>query len=97
MKSYKYRINEMMENLPIKLHRKASVIIPKKINVSPATFSNYRNIQLNDIQDIPYEKVIMLEKMFSLESGGLQNFKIETPSIQTLLNEDESKNTLVAP
>ncbi|MBK0383554.1 hypothetical protein I5M32_11355 [Pedobacter sp. SD-b] len=92
MKNYKYRINEMMENLPIRLHRKASVIIPKKLNVSTATFSNYRNIQLNDIQDIPYEKVIMLEKLFSLKHGSLQNFTIDTPSIEILLNQDEKKS-----
>ncbi|HCN82179.1 MAG TPA: hypothetical protein DIT07_00970 [Sphingobacteriaceae bacterium] len=85
--TYKYRINDMLGNLPMKDYRKALKVIPKAMGVSSNTFTNYRNIKRDDVRDIPHQKVIMLEIMFGLKSGGLENFHTECKSIQQILNE----------
>jgi hypothetical protein len=84
---YKYRINEMLGNLPMKDYRKALNVIPGIIGVSPNTFTNYRNIKLDDGQDIPHQKVKMLELMFGLKPGGLENFPTECKPIRQILDE----------
>ena len=84
---YKYRINELLMQLPMKDYRKALKIIPKALNVSLNTFSNYRNIKLNDEQDIPHQKVVLLEKMFGVKPGQLENFIPEYKSLKQLLEE----------
>ena len=86
---YKYRINELLLQLPMKDYRKALKIIPKALNVSVNTFLNYRNIKLADEQDIPHQKVVVLEKIFGLASGELANFKSEYKSLKQLLEECE--------
>jgi len=71
----------------MKDYRKALKVLPKAINVSSNTFSNYRNIKLTDEQDIPHQKVVLLEKIFGLASGELENFESEYKSLQQLLEE----------
>jgi hypothetical protein len=84
---FKYRINDMLGNLPMKDYRKALKVIPKAIGVSSNTFTNYRNIRLDDERDIPHQKVTMLEIMFGLKPGGLQNFRTECKPIHQILEE----------
>lgn len=84
---YKYRINDCLLELPMKDYRKALKLIPKAIKVSNNTFSNYRNIKLNDEQDIPHQKVVLLEKIFELKPGEIENFKPEYKSLKQLLIE----------
>jgi hypothetical protein len=85
--AYKYRINDMLGNLPMKDYRKALKVIPKTLGVSPNTFTNYRNIKLDDVRDIPHQKVSMLEAMFGLKPGGLKNFCTECKPISQILDE----------
>jgi hypothetical protein len=73
---FKYRINEELEKLPTADYRKAIRNIPKLLAISPKTFGNYRNIRLTDKQDIPHEKVIILEKLLNLKPGELENFVV---------------------
>lgn len=73
----------------MKDYRKAIKILPKALNVSVNTFSNYRNIQINDEQDIPHQKVVLIEKMFGLEAGKLENFTLEYKPLKQLLEEWE--------
>lgn len=89
-KKYKYRINELLNNLPLFVNRKALKVIPKELNVSVATFTNYRNIQIGDNQDIPHEKVCVLEKIFSLQPNELQNFTVDAKPLSSIvLDADE--------
>lgn len=74
----------------MKDYRKALKLLPKAINVSSNTFSNYRNIKLTDEQDIPHQKVVLLEKIFGLASGELENFESDFKSLQQLLEEWQS-------
>jgi len=60
--------------------------------VSAKTFANYRNIKLNDSQDIPHEKVVVLENLFDLEPGKLQNFVVTIKPIIEF-TETNIKNT----
>ncbi len=84
---FKYRINDFLLQLPVKDYRKAIKIIPKALNVSINTFSNYRNIKVEDEQDIPHQKIVLLEKILGLKSGQLDNFESSFKSLKQLLDE----------
>ena len=73
---FKYKIDDLLKNFSITHYRLAMRLIPQQLGVSVKTFANYRNIKLNDSQDIPHEKVAILEKLFDLKPGQLQNFVI---------------------
>lgn len=88
----KYKINECLLRLPINEHREAVRWIPKQIGISLNTFHNYRNILMNDRQDIPYEKVIRFEKFFSLNSGELFNKNIKVNSFKDLRGKEIGKS-----
>lgn len=84
---YKYRINDLLSELPMKDYRKAIKMLPKTLGISANTFSNYRNIRISDDKDIPYQKGVLLEKIFGLKPGGLLNFEPEYKPIKQLLKE----------
>ena len=86
---FKYCINDFLIELPMKDYRKAIKIIPRAINVSFNTFSNYRNIKISDEQDIPHQKVVLMEKIFGLEPGQLENFTLKYKPLKQLLEEWE--------
>lgn len=85
---YKYRINELLSNLPMKDYRRALKVIPKALGVSLNTFVNYRTIKIAETRDIPHQKVVLLEKIFGLKPGELENFNLSCKTINQLLNED---------
>lgn len=87
-KARKYKINDFLLRLPVPQYREAVKIIPKVLGVSLNTFHNYRNILLNDLQDIPHEKVILFEKLFELKVGGLVNKELKCKSLKELLQEE---------
>ena len=72
-KGYKYKIDEYLNGLTIKEYRKTVHLIPQILGVSLNTFQNYRNILIGDVQDIPYEKVVILERLFDYPPGTLTN------------------------
>ncbi|MFD1255745.1 hypothetical protein ACFQ3S_02970 [Mucilaginibacter terrae] len=86
--TFKYRIDEFLNQLPVLQYRHAMRLIPELLDVSPRTFANYRNIKLNDSRDIPHEKVALLEKLFALHPGELQNFVIVASPITELTDTD---------
>ena len=73
----------------MKDYKKALKLIPSVLGVSINTFSNYRNIKLNDDKDIPYQKVAILERIFGLPAGKLSNFQIDHKNIKELIEEIE--------
>jgi glutamate mutase epsilon subunit len=86
---FKYRINEMLNKLTVKDYRKAILVIPQMLNISQKTFNNYRKIKLDDKQDVPHEKVVILEKLFDIKPGDLQNFTFIVEPIFSLNEDDE--------
>ncbi|WP_353137108.1 hypothetical protein [Pseudopedobacter sp.] len=86
---YKYKINELLANLPMKDYKKAMKLIPKILGVSSNTFLNYRSILADEEKDIPYQKVVIIEKIFALEAGTLINVKTSQKTIYELLDEQE--------
>lgn len=84
---YKYRINELLTNLPMKDYRRAVKIIPKVLGISPNTFANYRSIKADEDRDIPHQKVALLEKIFGVPPGGLESFERNCKPINQLLTE----------
>lgn len=83
---YKYRINELLADLPMKDYRRAIKIIPGVLGVSPNTFANYRSIKAEEERDIPHQKVALLEKIFDIPPGGLECFERNCKSIRQLLD-----------
>jgi hypothetical protein len=77
----KYKINQLLDQLTVKEYKFAIKIIPKVLNVSMNTFHNYRRIGLDERQDIPYEKVKLMEILFDVESGALENSPISGKSL----------------
>lgn len=69
----KYKINACLLAYTICEYRRAIRDIPKRMGISLNTFHNYRNILINDPQDIPHERVVMLEQIFGLPKGELLN------------------------
>lgn len=73
---YKYKIDEFLENLPVKLNRNLVSEIPKILNISYNTFRNYCKIPLKSKKDIPYGCVRKLEILFDMKNGELCNFRV---------------------
>ena len=77
----KYKINDFLDSLTVREYKFAMKQIPKILDVSMNTFHNYRRIKVGDRQDIPYEKVKLMEILFDLKSGGLENAKVTGKSL----------------
>lgn len=82
---WKYKINCHLEKLTVKEYKAAIHIIPEVLDVAVNTFHNYRKIKLRDKQDIPYEKVKMLEILFGVKQGELENFTITGQPLSSLI------------
>lgn len=72
----KYKINELLEQLTVNEYKFAMKKIPGLLNVSMNTFHNYRKIKIGERQDIPYEKIKIMEILFGVGYGALENTKI---------------------
>ncbi|MET3115698.1 hypothetical protein AAKU52_003455 [Pedobacter sp. CG_S7] len=75
--TYKYKIEEFLENLPVKQNKILVIQIPEILGVSYNTFRNYCKIPLNSKKDMPYECVRKLEILFGMQHGELTN----TPTV----------------
>jgi len=81
----KYKINYFLDKLTVKEYKFAMKMIPKMLDISMNTFHNYRRIKIGQPQDIPYEKVKLMEILFDTESGALENVKMDGKSLVQLL------------
>ncbi|NQX38229.1 hypothetical protein HQN84_05190 [Pedobacter steynii] len=82
----KYRINEYLYNLNAWQYRKIVQLLPKLLGVSLNTFHNYRRILVDDVQDVPYEKVVIIEQLFDFAPGTLASRNPEARSLKELLH-----------
>nr|WP_121272363.1 hypothetical protein [Pedobacter schmidteae] len=71
----KYRIQECIDNLKRHEYRIVLKAIPIIIGKGTTTFYNYRDILIDDKEDIPFKIVRKLEILFGLENGGLETKK----------------------
>ncbi|WP_432713150.1 hypothetical protein [Pedobacter sp.] len=71
--TYKYKIEEFLENLPVKQNKILVNQIPEILGVSYNTFRNYCKIPINSKKDMPYECVRKLEILFGMTQGELTN------------------------
>jgi hypothetical protein len=88
-KQFKYRINELLNQLPFNRYKATLNFLPDQLGISAPTFNNYRGIELGDKQDIPHAVVDKLEKFFSLAPGGLQNYTSEIKPLKEMENVPE--------
>lgn len=84
----KYKINECLLKHPVPEHRIAVQRIPGMLGISLNTFHNYRNILIDDVQDIPHEKVRMFEVLFELAPGELLNKVIHGKSLKEIVKKE---------
>ena len=84
----KYKINECLLKAPLGEHRADLRFLPKYMGIALNTFHNYRYILLNDNQDIPQEKVVLLEKLFELKPGELHNKMIRALPLGELIKDN---------
>ncbi|MNK03666.1 hypothetical protein D3C87_215160 [compost metagenome] len=68
----KYKIQECIENLKRSEYKIILKAIPGIIGKGLTTFYNYRDICIDDKEDIPFKIARKLEILFGLESGGLE-------------------------
>lgn len=66
----KYRIEELLEYLTLKEHKFVMKILPDAIGISKNTLTNYIRIEESSKKDIPYQKVVALERFFGIKEGG---------------------------
>ncbi|MCX2454303.1 hypothetical protein OQX61_23735 [Pedobacter sp. PLR] len=85
---YKYKINEYLFNLNVWQYCKSMQILPDLLSISLNTFHNYRRIPQESSQDIPYEKVILMEKLFKFQQSTLANHHREIESLKSMLIND---------
>ncbi len=74
---YKYKIEDFLENLPVKQNKVLVNQIPEILGVSYNTFRNYCKIPYQSKKDIPYECVRKLEILFGMKQGDLINAQPE--------------------
>ncbi len=74
---YKYKIEDFLENLPVKQNKVLVNQIPEILGVSYNTFRNYCKIPYKSKKDIPYECVRKLEILFGMKHGDLINTQPE--------------------
>lgn len=87
----KYKINDCLLKMNMSDHREAVRLIPKHIGISLNTFHNYRNILIDDRQDIPHMKVVRFEKFFELKMGELLNKTLKGISFRELSGREYNK------
>lgn len=88
---YKYKINESLDLLPTGEHLWAVENIPEILDIPVVNFRRYRDLKIDDPDDIPYMKVRLLESFFGLEMGTLMNKEIQSKTLREILK--SSKNT----
>lgn len=84
----KYKIQEILDNLPKKEHDIIVKKIPKEIGRCNSSFMQYKSILLGEKEELPYIIGIKIEKIFGLEPGTLYNGDITCRSYKELLEGD---------
>jgi len=87
----KYRINEFLDRLTVREYKFAMKAIPELLDVSMNTFHNYRRIKVGEKQDVPYEKIKLMEILFGVKSGELENEKMHGKSLSELFKAQSSR------
>jgi hypothetical protein len=87
----KYRIQECIDNLKRSEYRIVLKSIPGIIGKGITTFYNYRDILIDDREDIPYKTARRLEILFGLEAGGLENKKTEGRHYSQIVQEHRNQ------
>jgi hypothetical protein len=84
----KYKINQFLLSLSVSEYRRAMRIIPKILGISLNTFHNYRNMDLDAKQDMPYAIVVRCELLFEMEPGFLFNGAVKQLPLKSLLKRE---------
>ncbi len=84
----KYKIQDCLDNMTKREYDRIIKMIPPLIGKSYNTFNNYKNIRLNDREEIPYRVGIILEYFFDLQPGGLYRYPIKSISYKDQLRKN---------
>lgn len=81
----KYKIKSCLNQLTYPEYLIAVKMLPAIIGKSHNTFWNYANMPLDSEKDVPHMVVVKLERFFKLHPGELLNQKIESPTIDQIM------------
>lgn len=87
----KYKIEECIDNLKRKEYKIVLKSIPGIIGKGMTTFYNYRDLCIEDKEDIPYKIARKLEILFGLEAGELENVKTEGKHYSQIIAEHKNQ------
>lgn len=91
----KYKINEYLESLTVKEYKVGIKLIPKLLSVSANTIYNWRDIRMDDREDIPAQKANMLEQLFGMQKGELANYQVEMKNLKDYIIEERLQSERV--
>ncbi|SMD12595.1 hypothetical protein [Pedobacter nyackensis] len=87
----KYKIQECIDNLKKNEYRIVLRSIPNIIGKGISTFYNYRDILIDDKEDIPFKIARKLEILFGLENGGLETKKTKGKHYLQIIEEHRKR------
>ena len=64
---YKFRIINLLYSLPYEEYQQACEVLPKYLEISPATFNRWLKTPRDSCFDIPFQKVILLAQFFNVK------------------------------
>jgi|JFJP01.1.fsa_nt_gi hypothetical protein len=90
----KYKILEIINSKPADISRTIKKELPKCLQISVQTFSNWLNANKTDILEIPSLKLAIIAKSLNVSIEALIN--VEVPSFNFSLPANKLKNEIIS-
>lgn len=88
---YKYRIHDLLNQLPHNQYKMVLKFLPKKLGVSPETFRKWRYIKKTDRATVPADHLALIAKFFKISLDKMFNYEIKQITFESLKKEHWSK------
>lgn len=89
---YKYRIHELLQNLPLKQNRSAMNYLPVRLGVGESTFKSWIYIKSNESREIPSKALLMLSEFFGIAPKQLYTEEIPSCNIDEIKQMNKKAN-----
>lgn len=77
----KYKLLELIDSQPLYVAKSLHKNLPKLLDVSRQSFSNYLNASLDSSLQIPSDMLLIIAKLFSVDPYDLLNYKLSHLSL----------------
>ena len=88
---YKYRLYQLLNQLPHQKYRITSRQLPGKLDISPETFRKWKYIKKHEIATIPADKLAIIAKFFDIRFEEIFNYPIPRISFEELEEADRKR------